>query len=81
MKYKIYEDNAPKVIAKGSGEIADKIIKKAKEYNIAVFQNEELTNMLMKIDIDTEIPPKLYQAVVEVFVWLRDTQQKAQLSK
>ena len=81
MKYKIYEDNAPKVIAKGSGEIADKIIKKAKEYNIAVFQNEELTNMLMKIDIDTEIPPKLYQAVVQVFVWLRDTQQKAQLSK
>ena len=82
MKYKVYEDNAPKkVIAKGSGEIAQKIIQKAKEYNIAIFQNEELTNMLMDVELDSEIPQELYQAVVEVFVWLRKTEEKAQLSK
>jgi flagellar biosynthesis protein len=81
MKYKVYEDNAPKVIAKGNGEIAKKIIQKAREYDVSIFQNEELVNMLMDVELDSEIPTELYQAVVEVFVWLKNTEQKAQLSK
>ena len=80
MKYKAYEDNAPKVIAKGSGEIAKKIIQKAKEYDIAIFQNPELTQMLMNVEIDEEVPPKLYETVVEVFVWLHKTENNAQMS-
>ena len=80
MKYKAYEDSAPKVIAKGSGEIAKKIIQKAKEYDIAIFQNPELTQMLMNVEVDEEVPPKLYEAVVEVFVWLHKTENKAQMS-
>ena len=80
MKYKAYEDSAPKVIAKGNGEIAKKIIQKAKEYDIAIFQNPELTQMLMNVEIDEEVPPKLYEAVVEVFVWLHKTEKKAEMS-
>jgi len=80
MKYKAYEDNAPKVVAKGSGEIAKKIIQKAKEFDIAIFQNPELTDLLMNVELDTQIPPELYQAVVEVFIWLHKTEQKAQMS-
>ena len=80
MKYKAYEDSAPKVIAKGSGEIAKKIIQKAKEYDVAIFQNPELTNMLMNVEINEEVPEKLYEAVVEVFVWLHKTENKAQMS-
>ena len=80
LKYKAYEDSAPKVIAKGNGEIAKKIIQKAKEYDIAIFQNPELTQMLMNVEIDEEVPPKLYEAVVEVFVWLHKTENKAQMS-
>jgi flagellar biosynthesis protein len=81
MKYKAYEDNAPKVIAKGSGEIAKKIIEKAKEFDISIFQNPELTDMLMNVEIDEEVPAELYKAVVEIFIWLHKTEQKAQLSK
>ena len=81
MKYKAYEDNAPKVIAKGSGEVAKRIIEKAKEFDISIFQNPELTDMLMNVEIDEEVPAELYKAVVEVFIWLHKTEQKAQLSK
>jgi flagellar biosynthesis protein len=81
MKYKVYEDHAPKVIAKGSGEIAKKIIEKAKEFDISIFKNPELTDMLMNVEIDEEIPAELYKAVVEVFIWLHKTEEKAQLSK
>jgi flagellar biosynthesis protein len=81
MKYKAYEDNAPKVIAKGKGEVAKKIIEKAKEYDINIFQNEELTEMLMNVEVSEEIPVELYKAVIEVFIWLHKTEEKAQISK
>jgi flagellar biosynthesis protein len=81
LKYKAYEENAPKVIAKGSGEIAKKIIKKAKEFDVPLFQNEELANMLLNVEVNEEIPPKMYEAVVEVFVWLYKLEERAQLSK
>jgi flagellar biosynthesis protein len=81
MQYKAYENNAPKVIAKGSGEIAKKILEKAKEYDINIFKNAELTEMLMNVEVNEEIPPELYKAVVEVFIWLHKTEEKAQISK
>jgi len=81
LKYKMYEDNAPKVVAKGKGEIAKKIIQKAREYDVAIFENEVLADMLLDIEIDSEIPPNLYKAVVDVFIWLYSLEEKAQLSK
>ena len=79
MKYKVYEDNVPKVVAKGSGEIAQKIIQKAKEFDIPLFQNEILVDSLLKVNSE-EIPPELYKAVAEVFVWLYKLEEKAKLS-
>jgi flagellar biosynthesis protein len=81
LKYKAYEQNAPKVIAKGKGEIAQKIIQKAKEFDVPLFQNEELADMLLNIEVGEEIPPKMYEAVVEVFIWLYKLEERAQLSK
>ena len=80
LKYKAYEDLAPKVIAKGKGELAEKIIEKAREFDVPLFQNEELVNMLLNVEVGEEIPPKMYEAVVEVFVWLYKLEEKAQLS-
>ena len=81
LKYKAYEDLAPKVIAKGKEEIAKKIIEKAKKYDIPLFQNEEMANMLLNVDVGEEIPAKIYESVVEVFIWLYKLEEKAQLSK
>jgi len=81
MKYKIYEDNAPKVLAKGSGEIAKKILEKAKEFEVSIFHNPELIELLMNVEVNEEIPPELYKAIIEVFIWLRNTEKNAQLSQ
>jgi len=81
LKYKTYEDLAPKVLAKGKGELAAKIIEKAKIYDIPLFQNEVLADMLLNVEVGEEIPPKMYKAVVDVFVWLYKLEEKAQLSK
>ncbi|MDA3967723.1 MULTISPECIES: EscU/YscU/HrcU family type III secretion system export apparatus switch protein [Helicobacter] len=79
-----YEQNkqrAPKVLAKGEGLLADRIIEKAKEFDIPLFQSKALVDSLMDLEIDKEIPPELYKAVVEVFIWLYNTENKAQASK
>lgn len=78
-----YEQNkqrAPKVIAKGEGFLAEKIIQKAKEYDIPLFQSKVLVDSLINLELDEEIPPTLYKAVVEVFIWLYETEKKAQIS-
>jgi len=57
-----YEQNkqrAPKVIAKGEGFIAEKIIQKAKEYDIPLFQSKALVDSLINLELDEEIPPAL----------------------
>lgn len=77
LKYDKEQDGAPKILASGKGEIAQKIIEKAREYNVPIFCNQELVNSLINLDIDTEVPPSLYNAVVEVFVWLMKNESKA----
>jgi len=76
LQYNQNKNNAPKVIASGKGELAKKIVQKAKEFDIPLFANEALVESLIDLDIDKEIPSELYQAVVEVFVWLAKQDKK-----
>jgi len=80
LKYEAGESSAPKVIAKGKGAIAEKILQKAQEFEVPIFQNEALADSLLSLDVDEQIPPNLYKAIAEVFVWLMKSEQKAQLS-
>jgi len=64
IKYEL--DSAPKIVAKGDGEIADKIIEIAEEHGVVLYQDSDLVKLLSKIDVDSEIPSNLYQAVAVV---------------
>ncbi|GFO69705.1 hypothetical protein GMLC_32840 [Geomonas limicola] len=64
------DDGAPRVVAKGSGVTAEAIISLAQDSGVYVHQSAELVNLLMQVDLDSEIPPELYQAVAELLVWL-----------
>ena len=59
-------ESAPKVIAKGEGIVADKIIEIAEEHGVSLYQDSELVKLLSRIEIDEEIPSNLYQAVAVV---------------
>lgn len=67
LNYDIQNDDAPIVTAKGSGEIAKKIIKIAQENNIPIKQDEDLVELLSKLELDTQIPPQMYKAIAEIF--------------
>ncbi|SMB82534.1 flagellar biosynthesis protein [Desulfonispora thiosulfatigenes DSM 11270] len=64
-------DSAPTVVASGKGAIAETILKRAQEENIPAYEDENLAKVLTSVEIGTEIPPELYQAVAGViaFVW------------
>lgn len=64
------EQGAPKVVAKGRGLIAQAIIERAKQHGIFVHESEELVGLLMKVELDEEIPAQLYLAVAELLAWL-----------
>ncbi len=81
LSYDSKRDNAPKILASGQGAVAEKIIAKAKEFDIPLFQNSELVELLVKEDSGSEIDPALFQAVAEVFVWLMRSEESAELSK
>lgn len=68
-------DFAPRVVAKGRGEIADLIIAKAKEHDVFVHESKELMSLLMQVDLDAYIPSELYLAIAEILAWLYRLEQ------
>jgi len=70
LKYDRKKDNAPRVIAKGRGEIAEKIIEVAKAHNVPLYEDKNLIQILEALDLETEIPPELYRAVAEVLAFI-----------
>lgn len=62
--------SAPKVVAKGSGYIAEKILAAAKQHSVPIYKNKTLVSMLMAVELDREIPPELFQAVAEILAYI-----------
>jgi flagellar biosynthesis protein len=70
LKYDTLKDAAPKVIAKGQGTIAEKIIELAKKNNVPIKSDPGLVQILSKLDIDEQIPAELYRAVAEILAFV-----------
>ncbi|MDU7441427.1 MAG: flagellar biosynthesis protein FlhB, partial [Clostridium sp.] len=68
LKYEEGTDmEAPKVLAKGADYLALKIKSIAKENEIPIIENKPLARMMYdKVEIDSDIPPELYQGVAEI---------------
>jgi flagellar biosynthesis protein len=61
---------APRVVAKGSGTIGEKIIEVAKAHDIPIEENEVLAGALSNVELGDEIPAELYKAVAEVLIFV-----------
>ena len=64
------DEDAPKVIASGKGALAERIIEKASEANVAVHRDDKLAETLSKLEIGEMIPPELYEVVAEILVFV-----------
>lgn len=69
LRYSESEKNAPIVVAAGVGYTASKIIEVAQESNIPVYQDDALASLLSQMNMGDEIPPELYQAVADLYLY------------
>ncbi|MFJ5370181.1 EscU/YscU/HrcU family type III secretion system export apparatus switch protein [Bosea sp. CER48] len=61
---------APRVTAKGRGELAERIVETAREHDVAVEQNAILAQALSAVELDDEIPEELYRATAQVIAFV-----------
>ncbi len=73
--------NALKITASGKDKIAFEIIQKAKQYNIPMFQNKDIVDSLINLNIDDEVNTESNLCVAKILLWLNDIENNAQLSR
>lgn len=70
LKYRHGQDRAPKIIAKGRGELAEKILETARQHGIPIKEDKTLVEILSSLDLYQEIPSELYRAVAEILAFV-----------
>ncbi len=78
LKYAPGDNDAPVVVAKGRGKVADTILETAKEHGVPVQEDAALVEVLSKLDLDQQIPPELYHLVAEVLSYIYRADRLAQ---
>lgn len=70
------KDSSPKLIAKGEGFTAERIIEIAKEYGIYIKEDASLLEILYKLDLNDEIPSELYSVIAEIFKYVYELEKR-----
>jgi flagellar biosynthesis protein len=71
---------APRVLAKGSGWLARRIIEEARAKGIPTREDPVLVEALMQLDLYQEIPEELYHVVAEIYAFLYRLRHRASLA-
>ena len=70
LSYKQQPGGAPKVVAGGHGEMAQKILAAARQAGIDIVEDPDLLEVLGKVPIGHEIPPQLFEVVAEILAFV-----------
>ncbi len=80
LSHDIDSGTAPTVVAKGYGEMAEKILDLAFNNNVKVRTDPDLAQILEVVEVDCEIPLEAFAAVAEIltYVYRANDQMKLQ---
>jgi flagellar biosynthesis protein len=70
LRYKHGRDNAPTLSAKGEGSVAEQILQVAFANGIKVRKDSDLAEILMAVDVESEIPLEAFSAVAEILNYI-----------
>ncbi len=62
-------DKAPTITATGTHELAEEIIRIAREHNVPLYENAELASILARLSLNEEIPDSLYRVIAEILAF------------
>lgn len=69
LSYDEESNAAPVIVASGSGYLAQKIVETARNNGIPVYEDNSLATVLSQMELGSEIPEQLYQAIVDIYVY------------
>ncbi|EJL08614.1 EscU/YscU/HrcU family type III secretion system export apparatus switch protein [Pseudomonas chlororaphis] len=63
--------HAPTLTAKGDDELAEAILKIARDCEVPIYENAELVKLLARMELGDSIPEELYRTIAEIiaFAW------------
>ena len=61
--------SAPRVTAKGRGEIAERIVELARKHQVPIDHEPALIEVLADVELGTQIPDKLFVAIAQVIAF------------
>ncbi len=63
--------HAPTLTAKGDEELAEEILRIARDCDVPIYENPELVRLLAKMELGDSIPEELYRTIAEIiaFAW------------
>jgi len=70
LRYDRKIDDSPKVVAKGRGKVAQKIIELAQKHDIPIKDDPDLIEVLSSLELNEEIPSEIYVAVAELLAFV-----------
>lgn len=70
LRYEKQRDAAPRIVARGAGDVAEAILRSASQHDVPIVQNEPLVGALLNLEIGSVIPEDLYTAVAEVLAYV-----------
>lgn len=75
LRYDRETDTAPKMIGKGTGHLAEKLIELANEHGIPIHEDTDLVEILSRLDLYEEVPPSTYVLVAEILAFIYRTNE------
>lgn len=81
LAYDPLSDKAPRLVAKGSGIVAQNIIDNAKKHDLPIHEDPGLLQFLLRVNIDETIPQNLYVAVAQVLAIIWQAEQAENTNK
>lgn len=70
LRYDAAQDAAPKIVAKGAGLLAERIIEVARAHGVSIHEDPDLVAVLAKLELNAEVQEELYRAVAEVLAFV-----------
>ena len=76
LHYDKEKDNAPVVLSKGHGHIAEKIIEIARSFDIPIHEDKILSEILDTVNTGYEVPEYLYEVIAEIYAFTYQVMKK-----
>jgi flagellar biosynthesis protein len=77
LRYEHGRDAVPRLVAKGTDAVADRILAIAREHSVPTHEDRALVQVLSTLKLEEEIPVELWSVVAQILLFVRRAELSA----